>query len=767
MAVWTSVVQPCGGGTMNVHDIAPDGRIVGGSDMQGIYLTSNNGDSWQIRNRGLGAGGAYDNVAAIIWSKTESNTIYAGCGDAGSGGGLLVSTNGAGSWAPRTTAVQFAGNHTAAPLTSGGWPRSTGRLLVHDTSGTGFLYAATYKTGVKRSAAGPGVQAGADDFPVTYTFGGSAPGTNVYFCRCLWYDAPNDDLYTGQFSSGSSGGLWVCTSPHAASPNFVKMTAAPATVEDVAVLEDIIYVAAGDQGIYRSTNGGTTFTAINGTSIDTTGSHWNSLDVTMHPNGTSHLVACVCEGGLNVTGGDVSFGLLTVASHGTGAVTYQMLDPRNTNTAQLPPDMQPYWGGASGTCLGDNGGCNFHVRFDPNDDTKNTIFVSGSFGFYRSYDRGVHWQVAERGANQFPVRGPLACDPAHPNHVVMGDTDWGGFDIADGIGYANQAGSMLRSTVGNEGRAVACDPVDGTTYMAGGTKYSFTAGGCCKSHVWNAPTTWTDMNPPWAPKVATGLCAFRNASNTKILLAAVQISGVWWWDGSWHQSTPTSGGPFTGGQQPANTTFAYAGGGVVYIYDKNGGVFRSVNYGQSWTLIMTAADGAAAAGKLAQCQIAANPAVPGELWVSATSNLYKLSGANSGTVGSGITKTTISASAVSGGKAGAIACDADGVVYAATFDSGDGCDCLASSNGGTTWTTTQPDYSFAGNCDQPFRLAVAADGRLYALGSNNLQWTYPGTAPPPTLAVTTTSLPGGAVGTAYSAQLAATGGVPPYQWTVA
>ena len=35
------------------------------------------------------------------------------------------------------------------------------------------------------------------------------------------------------------------------------------------------------------------------------------------------------------------------------------------------------------------------------------------------------------------------------------------------------------------------------------------------------------------------------------------------------------------------------------------------------------------------------------------------------------------------------------------------------------------------------------------------------------LAITTASLPGGTVQTAYSATLAATGGMPPYTWSVA
>src|SRR6185503_1549032 len=38
---------------------------------------------------------------------------------------------------------------------------------------------------------------------------------------------------------------------------------------------------------------------------------------------------------------------------------------------------------------------------------------------------------------------------------------------------------------------------------------------------------------------------------------------------------------------------------------------------------------------------------------------------------------------------------------------------------------------------------------------------------PPTLAVTTSSLPGGTVGTAYSQSLAASGGTPPYSWSLA
>ena len=71
--------------------------------------------------------------------------------------------------------------------------------------------------------------------------------------------------------------------------------------------------------------------------------------------------------------------------------------------------------------------------------------------------------------------------------------------------------------------------------------------------------------------------------------------------------------------------------------------------------------------------------------------------------------------------------------------------------------------SFAGT--QQIWMQTGDDNNLVANWQQMGTWTVPAPAPPPT--VTTTSLPSGTVGVAYSATLAASGGVTPYAWSLA
>jgi Putative Ig domain len=80
---------------------------------------------------------------------------------------------------------------------------------------------------------------------------------------------------------------------------------------------------------------------------------------------------------------------------------------------------------------------------------------------------------------------------------------------------------------------------------------------------------------------------------------------------------------------------------------------------------------------------------------------------------------------------------------------------ILSSTGAISGTPTGP----AGNSSVTFHLTDAA-------GASASQAITIKVNPPPTLTITTASLPAGTIGTAYSQTLQATGGVPPYSWSL-
>ena len=138
-----------------------------------------------------------------------------------------------------------------------------------------------------------------------------------------------------------------------------------------------------------------------------------------------------------------------------------------------------------------------------------------------------------------------------------------------------------------------------------------------------------------------GLLAGRNASGNRFVVAVAQGAGMYRWDGTnWTLCTENDAAPLPGSGGAVGQHVSIVNGNsaaYLYCFDRKQGLYRSADYGQSWTQIWTVTTGDTRTGWLA-----VNPAVNGELWVSTDTNLFKLSGVGSGTVAGGqITVTTI------------------------------------------------------------------------------------------------------------------------------
>jgi hypothetical protein len=636
------------------------GEIYAATDTQGSFRSFNGGLSWQPCNDGIGQVANGVNQAALRISKVETtggiSAIYTACGDGGAGGGLLVSSDKMLHWAVRSTAVQFAGNHG---INNVDYPRSTGRLIEEDTS---FLYVGTYAKGVARSAS-----QGADDFPVTFTATGSSG-----YVRAVFLDS-GGTLWVGFYpllTSKADGGLWKCVSPHAAQPVLTQVTiptAAQNEVEDIFVTSDgVVYIACGNQGIYSSAAGsGGTWGPLN-SGIDTSAgnSSWTSLDGYVDAN-NNHVIIAGCSNGIKNPAGSSHIEnsvMIIVPSHGTGTPNYIHYLSNQSTVAYTPvPGYGASWNAASGLCIAQQGFKNPFQRFDPNDATHKTVWAVGSMGPAQATNvptptttsATAAWQMSNNAYSAFLGHCPAA-DPNHPGWMVFGDSDWGGWKVlGDGMGAT---GEIVR----NGGLAAqnfchAYDPFTSEVWSGSGPKYcNPNSGGKIGKQAWNASGVgtagWTDTGYT-AGNCVLGLLVIHQgdvASGQQYVIACTLNGGIWKYNGtSWVQKNTVFGTKLNGSGTTTGLRYpiVYDGLGVIYAWDRLQAVFRSTDYGETWTPIFTVTSSDMGAGELA-----CNPTNTGELWVSSdTGDFYQLTGAESGTVGGGgITKTNVNFGITSG-----------------------------------------------------------------------------------------------------------------------
>jgi hypothetical protein len=447
------------------------GRIVAGGDVEGFFLTDDNGLHWQISSSGV-----YQNYwhqcACLVWSQTESNTLYAGVGNTGTSGGFLVSSDSGETWSMRSTAIQFAGNHAASPLPSGGQPRSTGNLLAQ---GAGNIYAATYSAGVSRSS----------DNGNTWTNIGLSGGT--YYGRGLAMDPSNTDtLYFAPYNNN----LWKTTNASytGGQPTWAQLTSAPANIEEVKVIGSYVYAAAGSSGIYRSGDGGNTWTSLNGAFIDTTQSYWLSLDG--YASGSTHTIFFGCFDGIT-PGSDGTRSVVKLTIDGSGNVTYTDCTTTTSNiNLTIQPQGKTWWRTQNNTYYDYMGGNSFtpgYILVNPLNTSD--IYVMGAEGMYYSSDSGATWQLLVNGMSLFDARG-VVVDPNNAQHIFFGSSDWTSFEITDGVASSVNYFSTQAPGAGTQGYSVAIDPVDSTLYLAMGERGTNAEGKVY--HKASGASSWTD-----------------------------------------------------------------------------------------------------------------------------------------------------------------------------------------------------------------------------------------------------------------------------------
>lgn len=586
-----------GGGATSTISADPNHPdvLLEGQDTSGIWRSTNGGQGWSpvdvpaTGERELFADPISTHIASIEWSPTTPNLVYAAIGNPGSGGGqtgggVARSTDGGLHWelvSSSDSQPQFAGAGASSSDFLAALPRSVGNLLA--VGGDGHVYGGSYDRGLYRSdataptpsASGwtrlcPGVITDDSFIRAVALIPSGTAGTELVVSAVTGGpDKANAAINPGSVwhVTNAQTGTGTCTA--IASPG---VSGQPQTVEDLAVSGPTVWAAAGDEGVWswRITDG---WHQEKDVAVGSETS-WSAVTVSQ---GT--VYAAATKPPQNPLGSSLYDSVLRrdpVAKTWTNIVqsvgdTVVGRTSRwwhsDAGTENHPGQKNPY---ASSLEVAGNG----------------ALYLTGRGGIWRTLDptgSNPHWDPATKNLNA-TFSWTVAIDPTDENHVLLGDTDWSVFSSTDGMQTVSQSRPDPDAYLNVHDLAF---DATGTAYAATEYLAQKTAGG----EVYRT-TKWTDGKPTWesmglratyegdgcTADNVLGLAAVPNTS-PQAVVAAVQGCGVYAWDGSaWSLA-----GPMATGEKTHRTAFTTVPGtNDVLYYDRNGGVYESLNGGSDF-----------------------------------------------------------------------------------------------------------------------------------------------------------------------------------------
>ena len=679
-----------GGGYMNFVEFHPTDpqRVLLVTDIGGILLSTDGGTTWTPRGRQVS-----DQVAGAAWNPARTNVAYALAGSGTSGsGGVMVSTDGGVTWTMSSTVpTGFSNNTPAADGLPTPHPRSTGQLLAVDAPG-GFLYAGTYKQGLMRAPLD------ASGKPGAWTTVALAPtGGKPYFIRGIALDdADPTVVYVATYPSpaGSGTGLVYRISGAGGSAPVVRaLSGGPRQAEEVRVLGGNLYAVANDPtgagvGAFRlagaaAADPATPWRRIAAGPSVTTVTYYG-MEITKRA-GTTTL--WVTSDGAYQPAKNAAWAFLWrgtsdddfatdgawTALPGTGATRNDIAGPNNPT--------QPWWA-ITGNTYGwpgvDSGYTASAIAISPSD--PNTVIMAGQGGPWRSTDNGATWYPVPTGVDIL-VHSRVTTDPGEPDTVALGTVDYRGFTSDDGLRTGNYIGLALKQAglpgAAGEGWSVAYDQgAPGPSrplYVGTGDRGTNTLG-----QVWMDPdpsttTGWvnlmdTDVSGGRRP---IGLTVVRDpaAPTVPVTIVVLQNGQMLRKIGSdpgtaWVPATNFTS-PLASNTWPEAVEFIWKPGmDKIYAYDRVTGLWRSDDFGFTWTLLSTSPD----KGTNKQGFISGDPTNEDIVYLSTSAGVSVI--ANAGTAGAGAAVLTSLPLPAGTGPAGPLAVGNDGRIYVTTQPSG-------------------------------------------------------------------------------------------------
>ena len=640
------------------------GVILSGGDIWGLSRSTDYGREFLPVMVPVAGGSAFISnsdfkTAALKFSKKTSNLAYAAVGDDGNSGGLLKSTDGGQTWAVASRVPQFSGQSSVNGAAN--HPRSVGNLIALDPSQTNeYIYVGTYKDGIMRST----------DQGSTWSAGWTMPGLTLgtsAFIRGIAIDDNNPQIvYAAVYDQDGDGAfesIYKTTSARTTTSMTLVSPAPPFhQAEEMVVVNGVLYVAASgstsERGLYRYNGSSWTkiYTAETTTVWYSIDGYWNGSSATIYAGSTDTAAS----------EGNSLYRSVIRIDNAQGTPSWHSLtwDPVKLHTNMKMGDANGLvWWHSEGSVAAIIGGNTFvacQTLLDPSDPTHKRLYVCGRAGMWRTDDATVSngsctWYACVRHNNS-TVDWDVQADPNNGDRVYTIDMDWCFLYSTDGFNTCHT------KTTGLSGTKEYCIGIDSTTNPSGVSPVYLGRDTQLFYNPNPATSSWvsTGLNPPGEVQ-GVGV---KYVGGQTVVLAAVRGSGIWrgikgsgntW---TWGGAPIYTGGNVTKGCDGSNMHWNFSWGGgtsqMVYFTDKDNGVFRSLDAGQTWTKLTgpwTPGDTRFSGS------VAVDPTNAANCYVTASNGVFFSSNANAGTP----TWTNVKPSGM--GEPGTVVCDGQGAAY--------------------------------------------------------------------------------------------------------
>ena len=308
----------------------------------------------------------------------------------------------------------------------------------------------------------------------------------------------------GVFKSSDGGGSWTAINTGLNTTFVVTAIVVDPTTPATLYVGTGLGLVSGDAGgVFKSTNGGASWTAINAGLTGTYGGAPAVFALAIDPSAPTTLYASTYGGGVfKTTNGGGSWSAINAGLNIGNIVLALAIDPSAPATLYAGTGYDVEFGPGVGVFKSTNGGGSWIVIntgltnrsvsalvLDPADpDTLYAGTVAGFFpgplgGVFRSTNAGGNWTAISAGLTSTDVTA-LAIHPSAPATLYAGTSGGGVFKSTDSGGTWAAANTGLTTLVVN---ALALDPTGGTTLYAG-----------LSNGVWqlSSPTEWHRVSPP-------------------------------------------------------------------------------------------------------------------------------------------------------------------------------------------------------------------------------------------------------------------------------